>query len=219
MNSVHDMGGMDGMGPLKYEADEPPFHAPWEARAMALTLATAAWGKWNIDVMRHARERIPAAEYLRATYYEIWLAGLVDQMVATGLVTAEEIASGSPAADAAKATPPLTADRVAAVLAKGNSAERAIAVAPRFKPGDKVCARNINPAGHTRLPRYARGKSGVVVRDHGVHVLPDSNAHFRGENPQHVYSVRFAARDLWGETAAPRDNVHIDLWDDHLEPA
>ena len=219
MNGVHDMGGMHGMGPLDYERDEPLFHAPWEARALALTLAMAAWGKWNIDTMRHARERIPADEYLRSTYYEKWIAALVEQMLAAGLVTPAEIASGHPAADAAAATPPLTADRVPGVLAKGNPSHRDSAIAPRFKAGDAIRTRNLNPTGHTRLPRYARNKSGTILRTHGAHVLPDSNAHFRGENPQHLYTVRFAARELWGESAAPRDVIHLDLWEDYLEPA
>jgi nitrile hydratase subunit beta len=219
MNGVHDMGGMHGMGPLDYETDEPVFHTPWEAHALALTVAMAASGKWNIDAMRHARERIPPAEYLRYTYYEKWIAALADLMVERGLVTPAEIASGRPAAGAKKATPPLTADRVADVFAKGSPASRDVALAPRFKPGDAIRTRNINPAGHTRLPRYARGKEGVVVRDHGVHVLPDTNAHFRGEHPQHLYSIRFAARELWGEDAAPRDLVHLDLWEIYLEPA
>jgi nitrile hydratase subunit beta len=218
MNSVHDMGGMHGMGPVDYERDEPLFHAPWEARALALTLAMSAWGKWNIDTMRHARERIPAADYLRFTYYEKWIAGLADVMVERGLLTPAEIASGRPAAGAKKVTPALTADRVAGTLAKGTPASRDVALTPRFRPGEAVRTRNINPTGHTRLPRYARGKEGVVVRHHGVHVLPDTNAHFRGEYPQHLYSVRFAARELWGEDTAPRDMVHLDLWEIYLEP-
>jgi nitrile hydratase beta subunit len=219
MNGVHDMGGMQGFGSIANEPNEPLFHAPWERRALALTVVTAAWRKWNIDAMRHARERIPAAEYLRSSYYEKWIAGLVDMMVQTGLVTQAEIESGHPAPGSVKAVPPLAAKDVPDMLAKGTPTERDVPVAPRFKTGDAVRARNINPTGHTRLPRYARGKQGVVVRDHGVHVFADTNAHFLGEKPQHLYSVRFAARDLWGETAAPRDGVHIDLWDDHLEPA
>jgi len=219
MNGIHDMGGMHNMGPILRERDEPVFHAPWEGRALALTLAVAALRKWNLDASRHARERVPPAEYLRSTYYEIWTAGLIDLMVRHGLVTQAELDSGRPAPGSARASPPLTAEKVAGSLARGDPATRNVALAPRFKPGDRVRARNIHPTGHTRLPRYARGKLGIILRDHGVHVLPDSNAHFLGENPQHLYSVRFAARELWGEAAAPRDSVHLDLWDHHLEPA
>jgi nitrile hydratase beta subunit len=219
MNSVHDMGGMHGMGPIEYETNEPVFHTRWEARALALNLAMGAWRKWNIDASRHSRELIPAAEYLRMSYYEKWIAGLVELSVKSGLVTRAEIESGRPAEGSIKTTPPLTADQVALTLSKGGPASRNVAVDPRFQVGQRVRARNIHPPGHTRLPRYARGKLGVIDRDHGVHVFPDTNAHFLGEKPQHVYSVRFAARELWGEQAAPRDAVYIDLWDDHLDPA
>jgi nitrile hydratase beta subunit len=219
MNGVHDMGGMHGMGPIEHETNEPVFHARWEARAFALTLAMGAWRKWNIDASRHARELIPAAEYLRSSYYEKWISGLIELSVKTGLVSRAEIASGSPAPGSAKANPPLTADKVAPAIAKGGPASRDVAVAPRFQIGQRVRARNVNPTGHTRLPRYARGKVGMIDRDHGVYVFPDTNAHFLGEKPQHVYSVRFAAHELWGEQASPRDAVYIDLWDDYLEPA
>ncbi len=219
MNGVHDMGGMHGMGPIEYERDEPVFHAPWEARALALSLAMAAWRKWNIDASRHARERIPAADYLRMTYYEQWIASLVMVMQESGLVTPAEVESGRPAPGSARATPPLTAGAVPVMLRKGDPVTRDVPLAARFKAGDRVRARTIHPVGHTRLPRYARGRLGTIARDHGVHVFPDSNAHFRGEKPQHLYSVRFAARELWGEEASPSDAVFIDLWDDHLEPA
>jgi nitrile hydratase beta subunit len=219
MNGVHDMGGMHGMGPIEHETNEPVFHARWEARAFALTLAMGAWRKWNIDASRHERELIPAADYLRSSYYEKWIAGLVGLSVKTGLVSREEIDSGSPAPVSTKANPPLTADKVAPVIAKGGPASRDVVAAPRFRVGQTVRARNMHPTGHTRLPRYARGKLGIVDKDHGVYVFPDTNAHFLGEKPQHVYSVRFAARELWGEQAAPRDAVYIDLWDDYLEPA
>jgi nitrile hydratase len=219
MNGVHDMGGMHGMGPLAYEADEPVFHAEWEARAFALTLAMAAWGKWNLDTSRHARERIAPADYLRFSYYEKWIAGLTDLMLRAEMITPAELESGRPNPGSAKAQPPLTADKVPVILATGAPSTRASAAAPRFTPGDAVRARNMHPLGHTRLPRYARGKSGVILRDHGVHVLPDANALARGEQPQHLYSVRFTARELWGDAAAPKDTVTLDLWELYLEPA
>ena len=219
MNSIHDMGGMHGMGPIEYERDEPVFHSPWEARALALNLAMGAWRKWNIDAGRHQIELIPAAQYLRMSYYEKWFTRLIELIVNAGLVTRAEVESGRPAPGSARATPPLRAEQVPVVLAKGAPVTRDVPAAARFKPGVRVRARNIHPIGHTRLPRYARGRVGTVERDHGVHVFPDSNAHFRGENPQHLYSVRFAARELWGEAASPRDAIYVDLWDDYLEPA
>jgi nitrile hydratase subunit beta len=218
MNGVHDMGGMHGMGMIAPEADEPVFHERWEARTFALNRAASACGMWSIDAARHARERIPPAEYLRMSYYEKWLAGLVMLLEESGLVSRAELDSFRPAPGAVKAVPALTADQVAPTIARGRSFERPLNRPPRFAVGQPVRAKKINPAGHTRLPRYARGNRGVVDRLHGDHVFPDSNAHFRGENPQPLYSVRFSARELWGETAAERDAVYLDLWEDYLEP-
>lgn len=219
MNGIHDMGGMQDMGPVQPEKNEPVFHQPWEGRVFALNQALGAWRKWNIDASRHQRELIPPADYLRMSYYEKWLTALMELLVNRGLVTRAELESGTPEAGSPKATPPVTAETVAALLAQGKPVRRDVPVAARFKAGQHVRARNINPTGHTRLPRYARGKVGTVERDHGVFVFPDTNAHFLGEKPQHLYSVRFAARELWGEEAAPRDAVYVNLWDDHLEPA
>jgi len=219
MNSVHDMGGMHGMGPVQPEENEPVFHARWEARVFALNRAVGAWGKWNIDASRHAKELIPPAEYLRITYYEKFLVGMIELLVKSGLVTRAEVESGKPARGSKKATPALTVDKVSLFVVRGAPASRNTPAAPKFRVGQRIRARNINPTGHTRLPRYARGKLGTVERDHGVFVFPDTNAHFLGENPQHVYSVRFAARALWGEQASPQDAVYVNLWDDHLEPA
>ena len=219
MNGVHDMGGMHGMGPVEREKNEPVFHARWEARVFALNRAVCAWGKRNIDASRHVKERIPPAEYLRISYYEKFLVGMTELLVTSGLVTRAEVDSGKPARGSKKAAPPLTVDTVQALVANGVPARRNTLVTPKFRVGQRVRARNVHPTGHTRLPRYARGKFGTVERDHGVFVFPDTNAHFLGENPQHVYSVRFAARELWGEQAPPQDAVYVNLWDDHLEPA
>ena len=219
MNGVHDMGGMQDMGAVQREKNEPVFHQRWEGRVWGMMWLGSAWGKWNLDAMRHAIERIPPADYLRMSYYEKWLAALVDLVTGRGLVTSAELESGKPAAGSAKATPPVKAEGVPALIARGNPVKRDVAVAARFQVGQRVRGRNINPVTHTRLPRYARGKIGTVERDHGVFLFADSNAHFQGEKPQHLYSVRFAARELWGEQAPARDAVYVNLWDDHLEPA
>jgi nitrile hydratase len=219
MNSVHDMGGMHGMGPIQPERDEPVFHARWEARVFALNRAVGAWGKWNIDASRHQKEQIPAAEYLRMSYFEKFLVGMTELLLKSGLVSAAEVQSGKPARGSKKVSPALTADKVPTLVAKGVPASRNTPAAPKFRVGQRIRARNINPEGHTRLPRYARGKSGTIERDHGVFVFPDTNAHFAGEHPQHVYSVRFDARELWGAQAGQQDAVYVNLWDDHLEPA
>jgi nitrile hydratase len=213
------MGGMHGMGPIIEEKNEPVFHNEWEGRIFAMTRAMGAWRKWNVDAVRHSNELVPPAEYLRMSYYERWMAWLVELTVQSGLTTRAEIESGVPVAGSVKAVPALTADKAAAFVAKGLPASRNLNVAARFQVGQRVRARNMHPLGHTRLPRYARGKFGTIDRDHGVFVFPDTNAHFLGENPQHVYSVRFAARELWGTQAAEKDCVYADLWDDYLEPA
>ena len=158
----------------------------------------AAWQKWNLDTSRHQRELIPSAEYLRMSYYEKWIAGLIELLVKTGLVTGAEIESGKPAPGLAKGIAPLTRDKVFPLIAQGNPATRDIAVLPRFQAGQRVRARNMHSTGHTRLPRYTRGKLGTVDCGRGIFVFPDTNAHFLGEKPQHLYSVRFAASELWG---------------------
>jgi nitrile hydratase beta subunit len=223
VNSVHDMGGMHGLGPVEIEPDEPWFHHEWERRVLALTLAAGFLGEWNIDTTRHARERTPGVEYLASTYYEKWLWGLERLLVERSLVPQSEL-------DGRRhdATTPvrrtghprlLTAENVEPLLKKGGSARVNQTMPARFTPGDRVVARNINPTGHTRLPRYARGRAGVVDRDHGVFVFADSHAMGHGPQPQHLYSIRFAARELWGPEVSERDAVYVDLWEAHLDAA
>ncbi len=207
MNGIHDMGGMQDMGPIEYEKNEPVFHEPWEGRVYALNVAVP---QGNLDSQRYGIELLPPAEYLRMSYYEKWLARLEGTLVRLGVVTRQEIADGKAAPG-----PPLPAH----IQPRAVTFRRDAGSAPRFKVKQHVRARGINPVGHTRLPRYARGKTGVIVRDHGIFVFPDTNAPFEGEKPQHVYSVRFAARELWGEQASPRDAVYLDMWDDYLERA
>ena len=217
MNGIHDLGGMHGLGPIAPEKNEPVFHEPWEARVYAITRAMGAWRKWNIDASRFQREQIPPAEYLRMSYYEKWLAGLCELMVAKGLVTSTELASGKPDLEAPQSSPALKAEQVPLMVAKGAPSNRATNAAARFRAGQTVRARNMNPIGHTRLPRYARGRSGVIDRVHGVFVFPDTNALFQGEQPQYLYCVKFSARELWGEAAAAQDQVYLDLWESYFE--
>jgi nitrile hydratase subunit beta len=219
VNGVHDMGGTHGMGSIQYERNEPVFHEPWEARVFALNRAVRAWRKWTTDASRHGVELIPAPDYLRMSYYEQRLHSLVELMVKSGLVTPAEVENGRPAPGPSKATPALVASAVPGMLAKGRPKSREVRVAARFKVGQRVRARNIHPTGHTRLPRYARGKLGTIHLDHGVYVFPDTNADSLGEKPQHLYSVRFAARELWGEQVSSHDAVYLDMWDDYLECA
>ncbi|MGP9821358.1 nitrile hydratase subunit beta [Salinarimonas sp. NSM] len=217
MNGAQDLGGMHGFGPVVREPDEPLFHAPWERRAFGITLAMGATGSWTLDASRHARESLPPAEYLAASYYEIWTKGLERLVVAAGLVGADELAAGRSLRPGARLARVLSAEAVPAALARGGPTDREAPAPPRFAPGDRVRTRVINPAGHTRLPRYARGKIGEIVLHHGAHVFPDTNAHGRGEAPQHLYTVRFAGTELWGEGADPTLSVSIDAWESYLD--
>ena len=217
MNGVHDMGGMHGLGPVAPEPDEPVFHHDWERRVHAMVIASPTRG--NIDAGRHRRELIPGPDYLRMSYYEKWFAALCEMLVAGGAVTAEELASGRVDPAAPKATPRLAPDAVAPVLTRRGSYQRETAAAPAFKAGDRVRARNLNPTGHTRLPRYVRGRLGVVEAMHGAHVFPDVHAHGGGEDPRPLYTVRFATRELWGPEAREHDSVSLDLWEPYLERA
>ncbi len=217
MNGVHDMGGQQGMGLVQYEKNEPVFHARWEGRVYAMTRSMRAFRRWSIDTDRHGLEILPPVDYLRMTYYERWAMRLEAQVVKYGFATQEEVESGKAAPASAKATPALTLGTSPRWLNRGIASSQEPGIPPLFAVGESVRARNIHPIGHTRLPRYARGKTGIVARDHGVYVFPDTNAHFQGEKRQHVYSVRFSARELWGESASPLDSVHIDMWDDYLE--
>ncbi|MBS0524698.1 MAG: nitrile hydratase subunit beta [Proteobacteria bacterium] len=219
MNGVHDMGGMHGFGPVEPEANEPVFHAPWEGRVLAIRRALGAWRKWNIDAGRHSIETLPPADYLRMSYYEKWLASAIKLALGAGLITERELETGQRDPSAPVATPPLTAAMVMPAILKGSPTHRDTAAKPRFAAGQAVRARDINPTSHTRLPRYVRGRRGTVERDHGAHVFPDSNARFEGENPQYLYTVRFSARELWGESANPGDSVHLDLWEGYLDVA
>jgi nitrile hydratase beta subunit len=219
MNGVHDMGGDQGMGPVRYEKDEPVFHARWEGRILALYFSMRARRKWSLDTDRHWLELMPPVDYLRMSYYERWVVRLEAQLLKFGFVTPEEMKSGKAAPGSAKEKPALTLETSSRWLNRGIAASQDPSVPAQFQVGRRVRARNINPVGHTRLPRYARGKAGIVARDHGVYDFPDTKAHFQGVKRQHLYSVQFSARELWGEGSSPRDCVYVDMWDDYLERA
>jgi nitrile hydratase len=214
MNGVHDMGGMHGMGPIVHETNEPVFHETWEGRAWGLQRAVGPWGRGRWGSTRYELERIPAAEYLRMSYYERWFTVLLNRLLRTGLITESELASGKP--DPSRPKP--------AVLdtSRGPGAARLdLPIRATFRIGQEVRARNIHPAGHTRLPRYTRGRRGRVIRDNGVFALQDTDVNGQplGGKPQHVYTVRFASQELWGSQASTRDSVYVDLWEDYLERA
>ena len=219
MNGAHDMGGMQGFGPInpETEASEPLFHAEWERPVFALTLACGMLGKWNIDISRHARERQAPADYLRHSYYETWLAGLQTLLVEAHLTTPQELETGHISSPATGIQAPGPQQAIE-ILAKGGPTIMDVPMTPRYKIGDRVRVINAHPAGHTRMPRYVRGRVGTIDHFNGIHVFADASAlgHREGQ-PQ--YSVRFSAQELWGGDAPAADGVYLDLWEPYLEPA
>src|SRR5262245_33047169 len=225
MNGAHDLGGMHGFGPVVIEPNEPVFHAEWERRTFALDHAMSVRGRWNIDMIRFTREQMPPADYLATTYYEHWLWGLEELLDRQGFLVRAELVrrvrgDGPPAAQPVALDPgALRPDGVGRYVRNRRGARLADPVPPKFKAGDAVVTRNMHPHGHTRIPRYVRGRLGMIDRDHGVFIFPDTHAVGLGRRPQHVYSVRFPAQELWGLDAHPQDAVFVDLWDDYLDPA
>ena len=220
MNGVHDMGGMHGFGPVEREEHEPLFHAAWEARVLGIMgVVRGQRGYFNLDAFRHGIERMPPAEYLRSTYYERWLASVEYNLIEQGLIDGDELeARVAFLREHPEAAPPPA--RSVTVPPRAREREpQSPPTAPRFAAGDAVVTRNVHPRGHTRLPRYARGKRGLIHLIHGPQTFPDTNAHGLGEQPQVLYNVRFAGRELWGESSEPREAVYLDVWESYLEPA
>ncbi len=219
MNGIHDMGGMDGFGKVEVEQNEPAFHAHWESRVMAMNRAMGATGAWNIDISRHSREVLPPHVYLQASYYQKWFLGLRQMLLDRGLIDADEVAAGHalrPGKPLKRG--PFEMKDVVRVMTRG-SFYRPTDTQARFKAGDRVRTKNIHPQGHTRLPRYARGREGVVERIHGTHVYPDTVAAGQGENPQWLYTVVFTGRELWGPDADPALKISIEAFEPYLDPA
>jgi len=216
MNGGADLGGMMGFGPVVQEENEPLFHAPWEARVLGMVVALGACGKWNLDMSRYARETMPTAEYLRADYYSIWLDAAVRLLKERGMISDGELETAKALIPPVEVARKLEAKDVAAVLNAGGPANRPEEGTPVFAVGDMVQTINDHPVTHTRMARYARGKSGKIVKVHGFHVFPDSSAHGEGENPQWLYKVTFSAQELWGRQSNPHDTVSLDLWEPYL---
>lgn len=219
MNGPQDLGGQMGFGSIAPERDEPIFHADWEKRALGLVIAAGSMGHWSIDESRFARENRNPSDYYCSSYYEIWIKGLEAVLLKHGFVTPADLAAGEPVDPAPSPRRVLHADAVPALVARGSPYDRPLLAAPRFAPGDRVRTRSINPTGHTRLPRYARGKVGEIIAAHGGFVFPDDNAVGPANAPQHLYTVRFAATELWGPESDPWSEVSIDAWESYLEPA
>jgi nitrile hydratase len=224
VNGVHDVGGMHGFGPIRREEVASPFHEPWEGRVHAMMQAMLRQRVFNLDEMRRTIESIPPAQYLASSYFERWLAALRMLLVEKGVLAASEVDTlfrqferePERLQRQERRDNPALADTI--LKASRYPPPPPHEAAPRFRPGDRVVAKNRHLKEHTRLPRYVRDKEGVIHRVHGVYTLPDTNAHGLGANPEPVYAVRFAARELWGDAAAPNQHLYIDLWESYLEP-
>ena len=223
MNGVHDLGGMHGFGPVEPERNEPVFHHDWERRTFALALSVMGARLANVDEFRRTIERMPPAHYLDSSYYEHWLyaiesllkeKGVLDDRAAPPTLNADGHAEATSDDSALWAAPDAAAPaRVSGSVALRHDPK----YKPRFTKGDRIIARNFTPQGHTRSPRYVRGRHGVIARDWGTFVFPDAHAHGLKAKPQHCYSVEFTARELWGKDFPARDRIYIDLWESYLE--
>ena len=219
MNGVHDMGGMHGFGPIEPEANEPVFHAAWEGRIFGMMLSGPR------VFSRFAIESIEPARYLASSYYERWMLAMEKVLMDRGMLTAEEVDARiefyreNPEAGLPRRDEPELSRRALEQMYSQRSPQRDVGDASRFGVGDQVRTRNINPVGHTRLPRYARGKPGVIHRVHGVYEFQDTVPDGVESPPQAVYNVRFEAHELWGESARKNESVYIDMWESYLEPA
>jgi nitrile hydratase subunit beta len=216
-NTIHDMGGMHGFGAVVPEPSEPPFHEAWEGRVLGMQRAMGYTQLWTIDGGRASLETLPPVTYLAASYYERWFLGLERRVVAHGLVGEDELMAGRSMRPGLRLNRKLTVADVPNTVRRGNF-ERPAQAPARFKGGDQVRTRNINPTTHTRLPRYARSKLGVVEAVRGCHVFPDSAAIGGGDDPQWLYTVVFSARELWGGDADPSVTVSIEAFEPYLDP-
>lgn len=217
MNGVQDMGGMDNFGPIVIEENEPAFHDDWERTMFSLVLALLPVGKFNVDEIRRITELIPPVTYLNVSYFEKWLISTENILLEKGLLSPGELKTGKSDGTGEGSVEPAAREVMEYAMSNPMPANLDIQIDPKFKEGDLIITRNIHPLNHTRIPRYVRGKQGRVEQDHGVFLLPDTNAHGGPEKPQHVYTVRFDASELWGDEASARDAVYIDLFDDYME--
>ena len=218
MNGVHDLGGMHGFGPLVRDPNEPLFRTAWEEHVHTIGELLMDHRYFTVDAFRYGIERMDPAHYLRAPYFERWLASIELNLIEYGFLSGDELDDGT---GYFRQHPEATLRPGGDTTHAGEARDESVTAplpASRFGVGDVVVTRNVHPHGHTRLPRYARGKRGVIQRLHGPQIFPDTNALALGEHPHPLYNVRFEARELWGESAEPRQTVSLDLWESYLEP-
>ncbi|SFK69575.1 nitrile hydratase subunit beta [Geodermatophilus ruber] len=220
MDGVHDMGGKaEHFGPLPtIDPQEPVFHAEWEGKAFALALLANRVSGANLHAFRHAIERVPEPEYLSG-YYERWLASAEILLVDSGILAPGAVAARAENLRGGRVEEPAVPEPHKPTMPSGGGGNlRTVEESPAFAVGDAVTTRTSVPSTHDRLPSYARGRTGTVTAVQPAQVLPDTAAHFVGENPQHVYAVEFAAHELWGEDAEPF-TLTLDLYESYLEKA
>ncbi len=218
MNGIHDLGGMEGLGPLPFEDNEPRFHADWERCAFRLTIAMLGGGYFHVDEVRALIETMPPADYLSASYYQKWSWAIIEMMKNKGVVTEEELEAGRSLHKGVE-NPPVPPDMMQAAMTSPIRADLPLATPPKFRAGDAVRAKNMHPHCHTRTPRYVRGKPGKVLEVHEAYRLPDANSQGNPDVIEHCYTVQFTARDIWGEDAPAKDSVLLTMFDSYLEPA
>lgn len=219
MDGIHDMGGMHGLGPIEVEDDEPVFYHEWEGRMFGIASAATGHPDGSTDYFRHARECVPANLQLTMSYFEQWHYAYAIMFIEAGLLSEQELLTGKAAVGSEPRTDAQQPGDPRRMAFTGTDTWRELAAPPAFAAGDIVVGRNIHPPGHIRLPRYVRGKRGRIHAHHGAHLFPDSKAHGLGDDPRHLYSVEFSARELWGLVAGPKDKVYLDLWEPYLDPA
>ena len=214
MNSIHDMGGMHGFGPIEVEKNEPVFHADWESRVYALVRVWYPWARYKSwGSFRHNLEKIPPSDYLKMSYYERWFHVHEQKALETGIVTRTEL-------ETSKANPDNVVPDLERHPDSWRGSRRLNEELPlKFCKGQEVRAKNLNGFAHNRLPRYVRGKVGTIFSINGVYALQDTNE--KGEQPyaqlENVYTVKFSSSELWGANGNVKDFVYIDAWESYLD--
>ncbi|MFE2942990.1 nitrile hydratase subunit beta [Streptomyces sp. NPDC059255] len=225
MIGVHDVGGYH-MGPIQTK-DDVVFHEDWEGLTFALLLVSGVQGTWALDEFRHIIEQMPPAEYLETPYYIHWLESIEELCVRDGFVTRDELAARQQDIREGRALPAVTGEPDPEVVEKLREGTRGIAYVglgarrpdqpQNFTVGDRVRAHVRAVPGHTRLPWFVWGKTGVIVAYSGTYPLADTVAHREGENPEPTYAVRFEGTDLWGPGAEPNTSVTMDLYESYMD--
>ena len=210
VDGVHDLGGMQGFGPVEVEPDEPTFHGEWEARTFAVAGGALGAGGFNTPMFRHAIERMDPGHYLTSSYFEHWLTAVATLLVEEGMISRDELDARVSSSSRCHGHPPWTPT---------TSTPRRRARTPRFAVGDAVRVRDVHFGGHTRCPRYVRGRRGVVARIDVAAPIPEVEAHRRERVLDPTYGVRFDAAELWSDAAEANAPVHVDLYEQYLEPA